>query len=254
MGGRVNRRRPAAGSALPGSLRAAWGLRPSPGRGPRPALSLGRIVEAAVGVASADGIDAVAMTRVAAELGVGTMSLYRHVEGKDQLLALMADSAFDPPPAPPGPRERWRSSLSRWARQHLAVLRRHPWVLRIPISGPPILPNQVRWFEHGLSCLAATGLSEGDRLGVLQLVSGFVRNEATMEADLARAAARQGATGGGMASYGQLLGALVDPHRFPSIARLLEARVFEGPDVPDASFEFGLERVLDGVAALVAAR
>jgi AcrR family transcriptional regulator len=206
-------------------------------------------------VASADGIDAVAMTRVAAELGVGTMSLYRHVEGKDQLLALMADVAFDPPPAPPGPRERWRSSLSRWARQHLAVLRRHPWVLRIPISGPPILPNQVRWFEHGLSCLAATGLSESDRLGVLQLVSGFVRNEATMEADLARGAAgREGATAGGMASYGQLLGALVDPHRFPSIARLLEARVFEGPDVPDASFEFGLERVLDGVAALVAAR
>lgn len=251
MGGRVNRRPIAEGSRLPASLRAAWGLRPAPARGPKPALNLRRIVAAAVEVAAADGIEAVAMSRVATALGVGTMSLYRHVEGKDELLALMVDSVFEGAPPPPGPRERWRASLSRWARAYLAVLRRHPWVLRVPISGPPVAPNQVAWFEHGLSCLATTGLAGPEQLGVLLLVNGFVRNEALLAADIAAAAAAAGSPARtGMVSYGQLLAGLVDAARFPAISRLLAAGVFTGPDAPDAGFDFGLERILDGVAAL----
>jgi AcrR family transcriptional regulator len=252
MGGGVNRKRRAASSRLPGSLRAAWGLRAEPIKGPRPALSLKRIVEAALDVASSGGIGAVAMSRIATELGVGTMSLYRYVEGKNELLALMMDAAFEAAPAPPGPSESWRAALSRWTREHLAVLRRHPWVLRIPLSGPPIAPNQVLWFERGLACLSGTGLAEGEKLCVLLLVNGFVRNEAFLAADLQAAARASGSTAEEATfSYSRMLSELIDPQRFPAISAVLAARVFEGPSVPDAEFDFGLERILDGVAVLV---
>jgi AcrR family transcriptional regulator len=255
MGGRVNRRRGDAVGRLPASLRAAWGLRPAPARGPRPALTLAGIVAAAVEVASAEGIEAVAMSRIAGELGVGTMSLYRYVEGKDELLALMMDAAFDTVPAPPGRSEGWRDALSRWARAQLAALRRHPWVVRIPVSGPPVSPNQVLWFERGLSCLDRTGLSGSEKLYVLLLVNGFVRNEALLALDIQAAARASGARAqDAMTSYGDLLGGLVDPARFPAVHALLESGVFNGPDEPGVEFDFGLERILDGIAALVRKR
>src|SRR5262250_3052406 len=93
----------AAAGSIPGSVAAAWGVRERPHRGPRPGLSLGRIVDAAVRVADAEGLDAVSMSRVAAELGTAPMSLYRYVTAKDELLALMVDAAYGPPPAQPPP-------------------------------------------------------------------------------------------------------------------------------------------------------
>ncbi len=86
-------------AALPGSIAAAWGLRERPGKGPKRGLSLPQIVQAGRTAAAADGLGAVSMSRVATELGVGTMSLYRYVESKQELLDLMVDSALGPPPA-----------------------------------------------------------------------------------------------------------------------------------------------------------
>lgn len=247
---RVNRPSSDPLAALPASLRAAWGVSAEPTRGPRPTLTLSRIVEAGVGVAASDGIDAVSMARVAAALDVGTMSLYRYVKGKDELLALMVDAVFAEAPAPRGAREGWRAAASRWARLHLETLQRHAWALRVPVGGPPVLPNQVRWFERGMACFGGTRLSEGDKLGVLLLMNGFVRNEALLASDLEAARAlRRGAKP--MASYGALLGSLIDSARFPALSALVASRVFDGPDVPGAQFEFGLERLLDGIAALV---
>src|SRR5919107_74422 len=84
-------------------------------------------VAAGVRVAATDGLQAVSMSRVAADLGVSTMSLYRYVGAKDELLALMADLTFEAPPAPRGPEESWRDGLSRWAWTEREVYRRNPW-------------------------------------------------------------------------------------------------------------------------------
>ena len=241
-------------SELPASVAAAWGLRDTPTR-PRPhGLSLARIVEAGIRVASSDGLGAVSMNRVASELGAATMSLYRHVSAKDELLAHMVDAAYgEPPPALPG--ETWRPSLERWAAAHLAVLRRHAWLVRVPIGGPPLMPNQLRWFERGLASLADTAIVEREKVSVLLLVNGFVRNHATLEADLLIAARTAGiapeAAGHG---YHAMLERLTDRERFPGIAALLAARVFAGDRPIDDDFRFGLERVLDGIAVLVGAR
>ena len=166
-------------TGLPASIEA-WGVRTRPNKGPRPALSLERIVAAAVRVATTDGLQAVSMGRVAADLGVSTMSLYRYVAAKDELLALMADLSFEAPPAARRPEETWRDGLSRWAWSELGVYRRNPWVLRIPISGPPVTPNAMAWLERGLDCLGDTGLPEGEKLSVMLLLTGFVRSQATL--------------------------------------------------------------------------
>jgi len=247
-----------SGTGLPASIEAAWGLRERPNKGPKRGLSLERIVQAAMGIAAADGLAAVSMGRVAADLGVSTMALYRYVAAKDELLALMVDATAASPPAAPAPEEGWRAGLARWAWAELAVHRRHPWGLRIPISGPPATPNQIAWLEQGLRCLRDTGLAEGEKLSVVLLLTGFVRNWATLEAKLAEATQASGSGArAAMSDYGRLLARLTDAERFPALHAVIDAGVLDEPDGPedqDAEFVFGLERVLDGIDALVRAR
>jgi len=247
------------GAALPGSVAAAWGVRARPQKGPRPTLSLGRIVQAAVRVADTEGLDAVSMGRVAAELGTAPMSLYRHVSAKEELLTLMVDAAWGPAPDGPapdgqGPGEGWRAGLSRWAWALRAGARRHPWAVRIPLNGLPIMPNEVAWFENALACLAGTGLSEARTASVIMLLAGYVPNLATTEADIEAAIRASGlAPSQWMASYPRMLAELADPLRFPALTRFIAAGVFETADDPDDEFVFGLDRILDGVAVLIEA-
>lgn len=241
-------------TGLPASIEAAWGLRQRPARGPKPGLSLERIVHAAIKVASSEGLAAVSMSRVAAELGVSTMALYRYVAAKDELLALMLDAASGPPPDPPAPGEGWREGLSRWARAERAILLQHPWALRIPVTGPPSTPNQIAWLEQGLRCLRDTGLNEGEKIEAIILLSGFVWREAMLTSDMSAAAQASGGTPMSIAAYGRALAKLTDAERFPALHAVLASGVFEEPDDINAEFVFGLERILDGIEVLVRAR
>lgn len=232
---------------IPPSIQLAWGRRQRPTRGPKPGLTLDRIVAAGIKVAMTEGIGALSMTRVAAELGVGTMSLYRYVAAKDELLTLMVDGALGtPPPAPPG--EDWRSGLRRWAVGVRDAYRRHPWALRVPISAPPMGPNNVAWLENALRALRQTPLSEQQKLSTVLLVSGFVRNDVTLDLDLAAGAGGQQV----MPTYARMLGALIEGGDFPALADAVASGALSDEDDPDSEFEFGLERILDGVAALIA--
>src|SRR5580704_13936142 len=132
---------------IPPSVAAAWGVRERPHKGPKPALSLARIVDAGVRVADTEGLDAVLMARVAAELKAAPMSLYRHVASKEELIKLMLDAAWGDSPGPLLADEGWRDGLSRWAWAMRAALRRHPWAAHLPISGLPIMPHEIAWFE-----------------------------------------------------------------------------------------------------------
>ncbi len=234
---------------LPESLEAAWGLRERPRKGPRPGLTLEAIVEGAVQVAERHGIGAVSMARVAKQVGASPMSLYRYVAAKDELWALMVDMAGGPPP-PRQPGEDWRAGLTRWARGYMSGLRRHPWIVRIPISTPPITPNQVLWLEDGLQSFRQTRLSEPEKLSCLLLVSGFVRNDATLMQDIGSAAGDDQI----MPSYGRLLARLTRPDTHPSIHAALASGAFDEDDDIDTEFLFGLERVLDGIATLIERR
>jgi AcrR family transcriptional regulator len=240
---------------IPASIAAAWGVRDQPRKGPKPALTLQRIVDAAVRVADAEGLGAVSMGRVAAEAGTAPMSLYRHVANKDELIDHMLDAAWYSPPdqaAADLGGEDWRAGLSYWAWQMRAAARQHPWAIRIPVKTLPIMPNEVAWFENALACMAGTGLSEPQKASVIMLLSGYVRNLAATEADIWAAMQASGlAPDQWMSSYAQMLRKLADPQRYPALAVFLESDVFDRADNPDDEFIFGLDRILDGVAVLI---
>jgi AcrR family transcriptional regulator len=239
-------------SELPASIAAAWGLRERPGKGPRPGLSLDKIVAAAIRVGSADGLAAVSMSRVAAELGAGTMALYRYVSSKSELLDLMVDAAFGSPPPLPDTTTDWRGALSHWAWSMLGAMRAAIWAVPMPISGPPVTPNQVAWMEQGLHALHDTGLDEAQKMSVILLVSGYVRTQVMMEAQLTEAMRAAGTSDQQMMfDYNRILGLVTDPERFPELTAVVKSGVMSKADHPDREFEFGLDRILDGIATLV---
>ncbi|WP_067472530.1 TetR/AcrR family transcriptional regulator [Actinomadura hibisca] len=249
----------ADGAGLPGSVDLAWGFRTQPGKGPKRTLTLEQIVDAAARVGAAEGLAAVSMSRVAAEAGVSTMALYRYVASKADLLELMTDHVLGPPPALPGPEAGWRAGMAAWAWAMRAALVRHPWLLGVPITGPPVMPNTVAWMEAGLSRLRATGLGPGAKVSILTLLGGHVRSQAILFRDMAASLDDAGTTEAEMLTgYGALLARVADPGRFPELHRLLGEGVFDMGDAPgaeadpaDAEFAFGLDRILDGVQVLV---
>jgi AcrR family transcriptional regulator len=234
-------------SPIPPSIELAWGLRDHGARGPKRGLTLAGIVEAGIKIAVAEGLDALSMARVANELGVGTMSLYRYVAAKDELLTLMVDTAIGSPDQPDPADEDWRFGLKRWATGVRDAYRRHPWSLKVPITAPPLGPNNVAWLEAALESLAETPLAEQQKLSVVLLISGFVRNEATLTADFAAAAGDQVRPG-----YGSVVSQLIGPAGFPALHRAIASGALDDDDDLDSEFTFGLERILDGVEALIA--
>jgi AcrR family transcriptional regulator len=234
-------------AGLPPSIELAWGLRDPGTRGPKRGLTLERIVQAGIKVAMTDGIGSLSMGRVAAELGVSTMSLYRYVAAKDDLLLLMSDTALGPPPSPPDGAQDWRAGLAAWAVAVRTAYRRHSWALRIPISGPPLGPNNVAYLESALRSLEGTALSEQQKLSAVLLLSGFVRNEATLTADLMAASAG----GNVMPGYGAMVLRLTDAEHFPALHRAVASGALDDDDDIDIEFDFGLERLLDGIDVLI---
>src|SRR5919106_4830569 len=111
---------------LPATIATAWGVREQPGKGPKPGLSVQRIVQAAIATAQDEGLAAVSMNRVASRLGTAAMSLYRYVTSKDELIALMVDEAQGTPPDLPGSGEDWRGGVGPLARGNLDVYRARP--------------------------------------------------------------------------------------------------------------------------------
>jgi AcrR family transcriptional regulator len=231
---------------IPPSLELAWGLRDPGSRGPKRGLRLEQIVAAGITLAHTEGVGALSMARIARSLGVGTMSLYRYVAAKDELLTLMVDSALGTPP-PPAPDEDWRAGLRRWALGVWQAYRRHPWALRVPISAPPYGPNNVAWLDNALRSLAGTPLSEQDKLSCVLLVSGFVRNLATLSADFVAGAGGETV----MPGYGRMLSGLTSADQFPALHRAIASGALDDEDDIDVELTFGLECILDGVAVLI---
>lgn len=240
--------------ALPDRVRRMWGLT-SAATSPRAGLTVARVVDAAVAVADADGLEAVSMSRVASELGFTTMALYRHVANKDELLELMLDAAAGPPPELAAD-DGWRAATEAWTWAQLGSFRRHPWMGRIPVTGPPIGPHQVAWMEAGLRALRGSGLSTSERFGLIDVLAGYIHHEGTFVPDMARHRGDRSAADAER-EYGRQLAAVIDPDRFPELSALLAVDAFDGSgeDVaPDAAFSLGVALLLDGVELLVARR
>ena len=233
------------------SLLLLWRRSEPPTRGPKPALSIDQIVEKAVAIADAEGLAAVSMRHIADKLGVGTMSLYRYVPAKAELLDLMLDHVLAEPATSRDGVEGWRAKLELHAREGLAHYRRHPWTLGVSMARPPLGPNLMANFEAMLAAAAETGLPSREWVAVVQLVSAFVVGTAQAEVHAAEAEA---ATGVSEEAWWEARSDFWEhffvPEDHPTISRAYEGGSFD--DLADA-FELGLQSVLDGIAVRIAA-
>jgi AcrR family transcriptional regulator len=241
-----------AGVELPESLRRLWD-RAAPAKKPRRSLSLDRIVNAAIEIADTEGLSALSMARLAERLGSAPMSLYRHVASKEELYDFMIDAAARESSVVAT--DDWRAGLAEWIADLMALYQRHPWILQLPMSKPPLDPGQLDWLERGLLIQQSTPLTVAEKLGVVLTLLEYARGHAAIANSLEGTDASFGLP----LPYGQLLAQLVDEARFPMLTAAISAGAFEPPPVDSEAdlqedLQFGLNLILDGVAALIRSR
>ncbi|WP_329559674.1 TetR/AcrR family transcriptional regulator [Streptomyces uncialis] len=233
------------------TLELLWEPERRPTRGPKPTLSVERIVLAAIEVADAEGIDAVSMRRLSTELGTGTMSLYRYLPGKAELLDLMLDRVQKPSEEPTALGTTWREAVEILARETFALYRRHPWLLQINQARPVLGPATLDGMEKMLALIRPMGLSDPELLSVLIMVDGYVSGVARSHAHEIEATEQTGRTDTEFwTEQGPYLDQVMRSGRYPMMASLSPDTFGPGFD----HFEFGLQRILAGLDTLVAAR
>jgi AcrR family transcriptional regulator len=235
-----------------------WGIGPAPrSRGPRQGLTVERIVQAGIEIADAEGLAALSMRRVADRLGVGTMSLYTYVPSKAELVDVMFDRAVGSV-SRPEVTGGWREKLTAVARSAWELYERHPWLLQVmAMSRPPLGPNCIADYDHQLRAVDGVGLTELEMDSVVSMVAVYVQGTARAAAEAARSASDTGVTDDEWwSTYAPLLEKVFDPEKYPVAARVGQVAGETYQSAYDArhGFEFGLARILDGVAALIASR
>ncbi len=221
-----------------------WGTRERPNRGPKPLLSLEEISRAGIRIADSEGLGALSMRRIADELGFTTMSLYRYVPGKTELLAVMIDTAIGDALPLPVVEGDWRVRLAHWARQNLALLTRHPWMLIIDSPDSQTGPHKMAWIEAGLEAVANTGLGCGEMLDVVYSVYVYVHGSAQVFSLWEPAEAPS------WRRQSPLMQRVSNDPRFPMLNAILAAGALDNTEEePDETFAYGLERMLDGIEA-----
>jgi AcrR family transcriptional regulator len=227
-------------------------------RGPRPGLTVDDVVAEAIAIADEDGLEGLTMRRLAHALGVWPMALYTYVPGKPELLDLMLDAVYlAMPRAPWDEDDGWRERLEIVARDNRELFRAHLWAATMSSSRPPLGPGLLAKYEHELSALADAGLDDVETDAALTFLLDFVRAAA-----LAAHAAGATRRASGMsdeewwAANAPLLERVLDPEAYPTAARVGTAAgtAHGGAYSPDHTWEFGLERALDGLEALVRRR
>ena len=215
-----------------------------------PRLAPGRIVAAAMAVADAEGLAGLSMRRVATEIGVATMSLYRHVADKDDLLLKMMDAAFEECRFPARRPEGWRKQLELAARTLWAMFQRHPWLApALSVTRPQPIASGLACAEWVLSALDGRGLDPSTMVTIHLTLFNYVRGTAVnleLEADAEAASGLNSEEW--LDAQEPAMRSIVAAGRFPVFERLTAT---DYDFNLDNLFEFGLQRLLDGLTALI---
>ncbi|GIG64152.1 TetR/AcrR family transcriptional regulator [Phytomonospora endophytica] len=229
--------------------RSLWERLENPAPSPRPSLSARKFAWTAVGIADAEGLDAITMRRLATELDVAPMAAYRYVAGKDEVLLLMGDLVYaelEIPEAGLG----WREVHRLVALRTRELLLRHTWLARLPpeaVLTPS--PNRLNISERCMASFDGLGIDADEKMAAYRTVDSFVGGAAGTEVAVASLMGEKGwASGddvrGGLAPQ---MSYLVQSGRYPSF----RAWSMEAVRKDDRAwqFELGLECVLDGLSA-----
>ena len=233
------------------ALALLWGGGARGSRGPARGLTVERIVDAAIEVVERDGPAAMSLRRVAAHLGVGVASLYTYVPGRAELEALMLDAVAVGRILPHERPGSWRDKLEALALDDWQEIRQHPWVLQLGAAEQVPGPNMLRWLDSALRIFEDTGLSEAEKLSVIESVDAYVRGLGRLRTEAAGPWDEESGIAPEIQQRDHALGHLVDFDRYPALQRALQAgaRPYSGD-----RFTFGLQRLLDGIEQLVDSR
>ncbi|MFI1919685.1 TetR/AcrR family transcriptional regulator [Nocardia sp. NPDC020380] len=206
------------------------------------ALSVERIVDASVAIADAEGLDALSMRRVAAELSTGTTTLYRYVDGRDDLLDLMADAVHGDQVPLTGD---WRADLEDYAHHVRELWLRHTWLAPLLATRPLLGPNWLRGLEHALAAAAPLTSDIADAASAVGLIRDYVRGAVMREISEKETQRRTGQTEDQWrAAVAPYLRKIIGSGAYPQVSRFIEAAD------PSAAEQFsqGLRRILAGIA------
>jgi AcrR family transcriptional regulator len=221
-----------------------------------PALSREQIVDAAIAIADADGAEAVSMRKIAQVLRAGAMSLYWYLAGKEHLLELMLDALMADVEVPE-PTGDWRSDLRVQAGSTRTVLRRHRWVLDFISARPPLGPNTLLYLDKSLAVLDGLDLDTATAVNILQTVNTYVTGAVLREFQEIRTQREQERLMVNEADLAVILESwrqkLAATGRFDHFLRIMRDNIDpDAEETRDQRFEFGLDCVLDGIAAKLA--
>jgi AcrR family transcriptional regulator len=228
-------------------------MRPErPARGPKPAYSRAQITEAAVRIADAEGLEAATMRRIAAEIGAGAMSLYRYVPSRDDLIMLMADRLMGEIDVEGMPSGDWRADLTRYAGELRAMWLRHPWIATAQRALVVFGPNQLRLIERVMGSLDAH-VPIDENLALMAILNGYVESAARDEVSWTQEIRRSGLTESEwMARSYPYIQRLVESGEYPIFTKIVTGS--RQPHLSrDDQFRYGLERILDCIAAALPA-
>lgn len=228
---------------------------------PRKAVALSRdeIVRVAIKVADAEGPGAVSMRRIARELNAGTMSLYWHIVSKEELLDLMLD-AVEGDRENPEPSGDWRRDMRESARATRQSLHEHPWMMDFIGGRPPVGPKSLRNVERTLAYFDGLGLELPMAIDIATTVGTYVLGAVLREVQEGRSEAFTQQAFGEMTeperqeALAEFTERMRASGRYPHLAELISARYDpDAAETRDARFEFGLDCLLDGIAARISA-
>ena len=203
----------------------------------------------AIDLAGNHGLEAVSMRRIAAELGVTAPSLYWYVRSKNELYELMADAVVGEVALPKRPSGDWRRNLRSIARATRETLRTHSWYAQIGIQ-PMLGPNTQRYAAEASATLRSLGRTFAEEAEILAALNNYIVGFVHREHAWHEVIRRSGLTA---AEWTRQLNGLVAETAAtrPELAEQMHARI----DLhSDASFDFGLDCLIDGIAARAGAR
>ncbi|GGE91891.1 TetR/AcrR family transcriptional regulator [Mycetocola zhadangensis] len=226
-----------------------------PARGPKQKSTVNAVVECGIALADDEGLDAFSMRKVAERLGMGVMSLYTYVPGREELIGLMVDQVTGEVEHPALDGD-LRSRLDTVARHLWDEYRRHPWLLQVDTSRPALGPHVSNRYEWELSAVDGVGISDIDMDQVVTLIAGFVSSAARTARDQEVTQQQSGVSDAEWWEVNApVLEKVMDGSKYPIAGRVGQAagEAYQAASNPELAFEFGLARVLDGILVFVEA-
>jgi len=223
-------------------------------RGPKQKLTVDEVVDAAIEIADRDGLAGLSMRGLAQQMGLGAMTLYTYVPGRNELVVLMVDQVLGRTELPALPDD-LRERLELVARTQYADVRAHPWLLEVSGVRPWLGPHMADRYEWQLSAVEGIGLDDIEMDQTVALLVGFASNSARAGHEVKRAERESGMTDlEWWEANAETLGEVMGHRDYPIAGRVGQAagEAYQAASDPGRELEFGLARIIDWIVAYLA--